>query len=98
MTQSNPEFYSKTVEGINPKTPKIMERYASRFLSPDALTQSREVPQAAFDKLFEKYSTQLNEAIDLLFEIWDRPEHSTTIGHDRTHISFDLYEFLLTNR
>ncbi len=94
MTQSNSEFYPKTIERIGSNTPKIMERYASRFLSPDALTQSREVPQAAFDKLFEKYSTQLNETIDLLFEIWDRPEHSTTIGHDRTHISFDLYEFL----
>lgn len=81
---------SNIYEGLTVETPKAMENFAERLFKEKDIFLEEE----KFDKLFEKYGSAFEEALHELLDIWETPEHRATMGHDTTHISFDLLEFL----
>ncbi len=75
---------------ITPETLEGVDRFKNNLLR----AEDREVPESAYEKLFDKYEPKFLEALESLLELWKSPEHQQTLGHDTIHISYDLLEYL----
>lgn len=77
-------------ERLNRHTPVVMERFAR-----DVLFKKEDIlPEERYEALFSARLPVFEEAVETLLSVWDAPEHRQTLGHDRTHIAFDLFEYL----
>ncbi len=81
-----PEIYEK----LEPETPEVMEKFSEELFKKEDIV----LEESKFQKLFEKYGENFKEALDEILSLWDTPEHRQTLGHDRIHISYDLFEYL----
>ena len=67
-----------------------MEQFAQSLFRPNDIS----CPEASFTRLFELHLPRFEAILHDMLALWNTNEHIETIGHDRTHITFDLLEWL----
>lgn len=81
-----PEIYDR----LGDQTPQFIQGFLGQCFNPAHIR----LAEAKFLKLFEKYQKQFQKMFNELLALWNTSEHGETLGHDKVHITFELYEFL----
>jgi len=81
-----PDIYEK----LKPRTQEIMDKFSKTLFKEEDIN----LEEFKFAKLFNKYSNNLEEAINEINNLWQTKENIQTLGHDNIHIAYDLFEFL----
>ncbi|MFA6552924.1 MAG: hypothetical protein WCT27_00665 [Patescibacteria group bacterium] len=84
--EKSPEWYDQ----LGDKTPETMERFGGQLPKPEDI----HFGDQKLTQLIEKYPEQFDGALTEMLNMWDTKEHRETLGHDTTHISYDMLEFL----
>ncbi|MFA4941249.1 MAG: hypothetical protein WC582_01450 [Patescibacteria group bacterium] len=81
-----PEVYEK----LKSETPEAMEKFSGQLFKKEDIS----LEEFKFEKLFDKYGESFRAALEEILNLWDSKENRKTLGHDKTHISYDLFEYL----
>jgi hypothetical protein len=80
----------KIYSQLGPESVKIVEGMIDKLFNSEHIALGEEMHQ----KFFSKYPEMLQQMINELLALWNTKEHMETLGHDKVHISYDLFEFL----
>lgn len=79
----------KIYEQLGPESAKVMEGLLDKLFLPKYFLE-----EEIYLKFLLRYQKELQAIVAELLALWDTKEHRETLGHDKIHISYDLFEFL----